>query len=182
MIITLSGVTGCGKSYYKNYLVNKFNFENMVIHTTRKPRIDEIDGIDKFFVDKNQFRKLEQDGEFFATYEFLGEYYGYSKKYLSENIHSVTELHYEWIEDFKKNSKDICSIYIFPIKLELAKNALKERNFQKEVEEIRLKEIDKHFYNINNNKKILSNFDYKIYNDYTPNTDMKIDDILKGRT
>ena len=182
MIITLSGVTGCGKSHFKNYLVNKFNFENMIIHTTRNPRVGEKDGVDKFFVSKDQFRKMQQNGEFFASYKFLGEYYGYSKRYLSKNINSVTELHYEWIEDFKKNAMEICSIYIFPIKLELAKKALKERKFEK-IEEIkRLKEIDEHIYNINNDKKLLSNFKYRIYNDYTEKTNMKIDDILKGRT
>ena len=38
MIITLSGITGCGKSYYKNFIKEKVNAENMVIYTTRKKR------------------------------------------------------------------------------------------------------------------------------------------------
>lgn len=90
MIITLSGITGCGKSYYKNFLVQKMNIENMVIYTTRERRKTEINGIDKNFVTREEFQKLIENKELFANYDFLEEKYGYGSKYLEENMISVT--------------------------------------------------------------------------------------------
>ena len=110
MIVTLSGVTGCGKSYYKNYLVQKLGFENMIIYTTRKPRENEKNGIDKFFVNKDTLNKKQINGEIFTSYNFLDEFYGYGSNYLAKDIKAVTELHYEWVNDFKKKAKQVFSI------------------------------------------------------------------------
>ena len=74
MIITLSGITGCGKSYYKNFIKEKVNAENMVIYTTRKKREKEINGIDKNFVTKEQFEELEKKQEFFLILQTAKEH------------------------------------------------------------------------------------------------------------
>ena len=52
MIVTLSGLTGTGKSFFKKQIVQNMNFKNLVIVTTRQKRKDEINGIDKYFVYK----------------------------------------------------------------------------------------------------------------------------------
>ena len=46
MIVTLSGVTGTGKSFFKNTISEELCFKNIVIVTTREKRIGEINGID----------------------------------------------------------------------------------------------------------------------------------------
>ena len=47
MIVTLSGVTGTGKSFFKNVISQELNFKNLVIVTTRNKRTGEINGVDK---------------------------------------------------------------------------------------------------------------------------------------
>ena len=47
MIVTLSGVTGTGKSFFKNTISEELCFKNLVIVTTREKRIGEVNGIDK---------------------------------------------------------------------------------------------------------------------------------------
>ena len=42
MIVTLSGVTGTGKSFFKNVISQELNFKNLVIVTTRNKRTGEI--------------------------------------------------------------------------------------------------------------------------------------------
>ena len=64
MIVTLSGVTGSGKSYFKNLIADNMNFENLVIYTTRAKRENEIGGIDKIFVTDSEFMKLVNNGKF----------------------------------------------------------------------------------------------------------------------
>ena len=62
MIVILSGITGAGKSYLKKHIINKLNFKNIVIVTTRAIRENEVDGIDKHFVSDSEFEKLKAKG------------------------------------------------------------------------------------------------------------------------
>lgn len=180
MIITLSGVTGCGKSYYKNLLVDKMNFENMIIYTTREKRMLEVDGIDKHFVDIKKFDKLVEEGVLFTSYEWLGVKYGHGREYLLNNNYNVTELHYEWIKDFREKAKNVYSIYIIPTNIEIAKQELKKRNLEPNVEKQRLKEIDIQIYNISHNEELREQFDMVFYNDYTTKSDDKMIEILQS--
>ena len=61
MIVTLSGITGVGKSYFKNCIIQDLKFKNMAIVTTREKREQEINGIDKYFVTLEQFENLKKD-------------------------------------------------------------------------------------------------------------------------
>ena len=47
MIVTLSGITGTGKSFFKDAIAKELGFKNLVIVTTRKKRTGEIAGIYK---------------------------------------------------------------------------------------------------------------------------------------
>lgn len=179
MIITLSGITGCGKSYYKNLLIQNTNLENMVIYTTRKKRQGEIKGKDKNFVTKEEFKKLVEKNEMFAYYEFLGEEYGYSKRYLKKEINSVTELHYEWIKDFKQKGKQVYSIYIIPKDVEQAKKELKKRNLSQEAENLRLQEIEEHIKTMQKNEELRKQFDFVFYNDYNEESCERMIQLVK---
>ena len=55
MVITLSGVTGVGKSYFKKEIQKRLEINQQVIITTRKKREDEIEGVDKIFVSDQEF-------------------------------------------------------------------------------------------------------------------------------
>lgn len=180
MIITLSGITGCGKSYYKNLLIKKLNIENMIIYTTREKRKDEINGIDKHFVTKNELEKLIKTKEVFANYEFLGENYAYGKKYLQEDMCCVTELHYEWIKDFKQKGKDVYSIYIIPKDIELAKSEIKKRNLAPNIEKMRLQEVEEHIENMKNNQDLKKQFDNVFLNNYDEESCNRMIELVKN--
>ena len=72
MIVTLSGVTGTGKSFFKNVISQELNFKNLVIVTTREKRNGEINGIDKEFVSEEKFAKLKKENKIAVDFEFLG--------------------------------------------------------------------------------------------------------------
>ena len=80
MIVTLSGVTGTGKSFFKNVISQELNFKNLVIVTTRSKRTGEIDGIDKEFVSEETFEKLKKENKIVVDFEFLGSKYAYRKE------------------------------------------------------------------------------------------------------
>ena len=72
------------------------NFKISVSHTTRKPRANEIDGVDYFFIDKETFKKKIKDEEFYEHANIFGNYYGTSKK-------SINELRMNYIASKDKN-------------------------------------------------------------------------------
>ena len=166
MIVILSGITGAGKSYLKKHIINKLNFKNIIIVTTRAIRENEVEGIDKHFVTDSEFEELKESGEISVCFEFLGNKYGYFTKDLKDTVNSITELHYSTIDDFKKCAKNVISIYIKP-NVNMAKKQLKLRHLPKAVEKFRLKEIKEQLQEFEKNTNLRSKFDYVISNDYT---------------
>ena len=182
MIVTLSGVTGTGKSFFKNVISKELNFENLVIVTTREKRVGEINGIDKEFVSEEEFTKLKRENKIAVDFEFLGSKYAYRKENLNSDKNQVTEVHYDTIYEFKKNAKNVFAIYIIPKDLERAKQELKSRNLSKEVQQKRLNEIDEHIKEYNKNKDLQRQFDYVFINDYSEKAKNDLINIIKRRS
>lgn len=179
MIVTLSGVTGTGKSYFKDVISKELNLKNLAIVTTRIKRENEVNGIDKEFVDNEKFEELKKQGEILVAFEFLGAKYAYRKQYLQSNEKFVTEVHYNTIYDFKKNASEVFSIYMIPYDIERAKSELRKRKLPKEVEEDRLREIEEHIKEYSTNIDLQNQFDYVFVNDYTEESKEKLLQIVK---
>lgn len=180
MIITLSGVTGVGKSYLKKEIEDKLGIKAQTIVTTRTKREDEQDGVDKKFVTDEEFERLKRNKDIVVTFEFLGNKYGYQKKEMKSKKNSIVELHYSTIYQFKKEVKNTFSIYMIPKNIELAKQKLKERHLPKEVEKLRLEEIEEHINNFQNDEDLRNQFDYIFYNDYTEKSIQALIKLLKN--
>lgn len=181
MIVTLSGITGIGKSFFKNVIVDELKFKNMVIVTTRPKRKNEINGIDKNFVSDDDFEELRHNKKIAVDFEFLGAKYGYKIEDLQSDENQVTEVHYNTIYDFKKKAKNVFAIYMIPSDFERAKKELLKRELPKDVEEKRLKEIEEHIKEFNSNKELQKQFDYIFINDYTENSKNKLLDIIRQK-
>ena len=57
IMVILSSPSGAGKTTLSKLLSKKKNYYISVSYTTRKPRINETNGKDYFFVDNEQFKK-----------------------------------------------------------------------------------------------------------------------------
>ena len=182
MIVTLSGITGIGKSFFKNVIVKELDFQNLVIVTTRPKRKNEIDGIDKNFVTDEEFSLLKKEEKISVDFEFLGSKYAYKKEDLESSQNQVTEVHYSTIYEFKKSAKNVFSIYMIPYDFERAKLELKKRKLPKEVEEKRLKEIEEHIEEFSHNKELQKQFDYIFINDYTEYSKNKLLELIKEKS
>ena len=178
----MSGVTGTGKSFFKNVISQELNFKNLVIVTTREKRNGEINGIDKEFVSEEEFAKLKKENKIAVDFEFLGSKYAYKKSDLDSDINQVTEVHYSTIYEFKKNAKNVFAIYMIPKDLKRAKQELQKRNLSKEVEQKRLKEIDEQIKEYKKNKNLQKQFDYVFVNDYSEKAKNDLLKIIKRRS
>jgi guanylate kinase len=75
-LLVLSGPGGVGKSTVAKKLREANDFWVSVSATTRKPRINEVEGRDYFFVSEEKFSTMISEDEFLEWAEFAGNRYG----------------------------------------------------------------------------------------------------------
>lgn len=99
MNIVLVGETGSGKTEICNWLTENLRYDKIVSYTTRKPRRNEINGIDYHFVDKNYF----EDHKMALITENIGYQYGVDanfenddNKVLIVDPNGLREIHCRW--------------------------------------------------------------------------------------
>jgi len=87
VVLVLSGPSGAGKSSLIKEIADDIgDFYFSISTTTRQPRTGEIDGVDYYFVDENEFKKDIED-DFFLEYALVhGNYYGTSIKPVKEAL------------------------------------------------------------------------------------------------
>lgn len=174
MLLALVGVTGVGKSYYKEKIVENFDFEKVNTIRTREKRVGEENGKAGLFMSKQELEKLKIEGKIAYDFDVFGGTYAYLKKEIFSEKNMVFEMHYTTIEDWKKVRPDIKTIYILPNDIETAKNQTRKRNLSKEKEEERIKEIDEHYNRITTDNNLRNMFDYIVYNNYDEKSEKEI--------
>jgi guanylate kinase len=86
-VLVLSGPSGVGKSTVVRTLRRAYpDVWVSVSATTRKPRRQERDGVDYFFVDDAEFDRMIADGELLEWADFTGNRYGTPRAPVLERI------------------------------------------------------------------------------------------------
>ena len=106
MIIVLLGASGSGKSTIENELPAHHGFEKIISYTTRKPRNNEENCKDYYFVDNNTFNEILNRGLFMEYDEYSqNRFYGTLKPdYKGGN--KVSVLTPNGLRQLKKNYTD----------------------------------------------------------------------------
>ena len=80
-ILILSGPSGCGKStLLKEVYKDISDYYFSISTTTRAPRIGEVNGVDYFFVTKEEFERDIRNNDFLEYAKVHDNYYGTSLK------------------------------------------------------------------------------------------------------
>lgn len=173
------GVTGVGKSFFKDLITDELGFEKIKIITTREIRKNEKNNDDKIFVSPEKLNRMVKSGEIAYKFDLLGNVYAYTYNDLYSNVNTVFEMHYECIYDFKKICPNIKTIYLLPENIEIPKQKLRERNLKPEVEKQRLLEIDEHYNRFISDEKLRKQFDFIIINKYDENSKKEVIELVK---
>lgn len=179
MLLAIVGVTGVGKTYYKDKIVRELNFKKVNTIRTRPIRPGEIAGKSGLFMTKSELDNLDNSGKIAYRFNVFGGEYAYLSEEIFSKDNMVFEMHYTTIYDWKKIRPDIKTIYILPKDIEIAKQKTRERNLSPEKEIERLREIDEHYDKIINDKDLSNQFDHIVYNNYDEETDCKIIELVK---
>ena len=179
-LLIFAAPSGAGKSTIVNFIMHQgLNAHFSVSSTTRKRRGDEQDGVDYFFISKDEFRHqiVMQD---FIEYEevYEGVFYGTRKsqveKQLERGENVVFDVDVNGGMAIKKHyGKRALSIFIMPpSKEELHSRLLSRGTDSYEVIEERMKRVD---YEISQ----ANNFDHVVINDNLEQAEHRVFELVK---
>jgi len=164
-ILLLSGPSGCGKSsLLKEVYASLDNYYFSISTTTRTPRVGEQDGVDYYFVSKEEFKKDIQENNFLEWAEVHGNYYGTSlkpiNKALDESKLVIFDIDVQGFEQVIKTMKAITTTVFIttPTISELEKRLYSRDTDSKEV-------IEKRIKNAKIEIEYIDQYDYFIVND-----------------
>ncbi|ABD46097.1 guanylate kinase [Neorickettsia sennetsu] len=176
ILFIISSPSGGGKTTVADFLVGQdLSIKRSISFTTRQPRGEEKDGIDYYFVSKDEFNRLLQEGEMLEHATVLQNQYGTSHRYIEETlalgIDVLCCIDWQGAEQIRKKTNCI-SIFLLPPSLQKLKTRLTSRGTDTaDVIEYRLKvalEEIQHF----------SKYDYVLVNDDLTETKQKVLSII----
>ena len=178
IMLVLSSPSGAGKTTLTKKIQQKYqNFKISVSHTTRKPRSNEVEGIDYFFVSHDEFTKKILDGDFFEYAKIFDNFYGTSKNsvnnLLKNNNNILFDIDWQGTQQLSK-FEELHLIKIFlvpPNKKELKKRLIQRNQDKNEVIVKRLKAYDDDVFH-------WSDYDHVIINDNLDNCFTQIEKII----
>jgi guanylate kinase len=150
IIVILSSPSGAGKTTLVKKISLRKKYKISVSHTTRKPRINEKDGKDYFFINKKQFKKLIREKKFLEHAKVFNNYYGSLKenviKKLKKSENVIFDIDWQGTQQIKnkKLKYKIITIFILPpSKKELYQRLLKRDKKDKKIASERMKQFKK---------------------------------------
>tara|TARA_B100001059_G_scaffold197662_1_gene203200 strand:- start:684 stop:1274 length:591 start_codon:yes stop_codon:yes gene_type:complete len=87
IMVVLSSPSGVGKTTLTKKIQQKYSsFKISVSHTTRKPRSNEVDGVDYHFISNERFKNLIKENQFYEYAKIFNNFYGTLKKNVDQLI------------------------------------------------------------------------------------------------
>ena len=180
MLIVISGPSGVGKGTVRKALFDRRGHRLVysISMTTRKPREGEVDGVDYYFVTREEFQKRIDNNQFLDWAEFVGNYYGTPKDKVEEQIEAgkevVLEIEVNGALQVLKQVKDAVSIFIVPPGRQALYDRLRNRGT--EPEELIKERVNK----ANREFKLAHKYDYIVVNDDVDNAADRIMAIIRA--
>ncbi|MBD5632360.1 MAG: guanylate kinase [Clostridia bacterium] len=175
-LIVLSGPSGVGKGTIVNRLLQKGNFALSVSCTTRAPREGEVDGVSYFFISKQKFADMIEEGGFLEYSNHFENFYGTPKKFVEDRLKEkdvILEIEVDGALQIKKAHPEALLIMILPPdENELRSRLIKRGSESQEKIESRIKRMD---YELS--KKQF--YDYTVINDDLSAAVAEIESIIK---
>jgi len=133
ILYIISAPSGAGKTTLCRELLDIFpELRHSVSFTTRKARAGEVEGKDYFFVDREKFLRMAENGEFAEWAEVHGNLYGTSLKTLEESredgIDLILDIDCQGAAKLKESKVQGVNIFILPPSFGELKRRLEARN------------------------------------------------------
>ena len=173
----ISGSSGVGKgTVLKSLLERHPEFMLSISCTTRSPREGEKDGVNYFFMSREEFTDCVNKDKFLEWAEFAGNCYGTKRKYiqqcLTEGKDVILEIETQGALKVKKQMPEAVLIFIEPPSLETLENRLRGRHTEDETT------IRKRLMEVAKELEVAKQYDYQVINDDLAKTVEEIEKII----
>jgi len=163
-LFIVAAPSGCGKTSLVESLINDArNLRVSISHTTRKPRVDEVNGTNYHFVSVSEFQQMVSLDAFIEYAEVFENLYGTSKELINDNLKNnidvILEIDWQGARQVKQNLPSAISIFILPPSKEALELRLKNRAQDDELI------IKKRMLDAENQMSHFNEFDYLVIND-----------------
>lgn len=183
LLIILSGPSGVGKGTLRKYIMRDkaLNLSYSISMTTREPRNKEKDGVDYYFVTKEEFQENIDKDNFLEWAEFVGNRYGTPKSHVDalrdKGVNVFLEIEVNGASQVmsKVHDEGLVTIFLMPPSLKALEDRIRKR--KTESEELIEARLNKGKSEMN----LASNYQYVVINDKVKRAANEIIDIIKSR-
>jgi guanylate kinase len=180
LLLIISSPSGAGKTTLTRDLLEYFaDFTFSVSHTTRKPRANERDGNDYYFVDRARFEDLVRQEAFIEWAEVHGNLYGTSVAEIDrarneERRGIVFDVDYQGARQIRAVCPDAVSVFVLPPSMDELRRRLRGRASDDEAT------IERRYNNARAEIEHYGLFDYVLVNDELERTKLGMRSIVQA--
>lgn len=176
LLVVLSAPSGCGKTTIIQELLSRSpNLTRSVSATTRRPRREEVDGRDYFFLSRTEFLKRKKSREFLEWARVFGHYYGTPKQETVRRLRRgrdvVLTIDVQGARQVRRKMKGVFIFVMPPSMQDLEKRLLSRQRDPR-------REIEKRLRRARMEMGCAKEYDYVVTNRYVGATLRAIEEIL----
>ena len=178
-LFVISGASGVGKStVLKKVMAARDDLRFSVSATTRSPRPGEQDGVNYYFVSRERFHEMVENGEMLEHAEFVGNCYGTPKAPVLEKLKAgitvILDIEVQGAMQVMKAMPEAVTVFFMPPSLEVLEQRLRSRGT--ESEEV----ISQRLETAKTELQYAERYDYQVINDVAERAACELSDIIEN--
>jgi guanylate kinase len=180
VMIVLSSPSGAGKTTLVKMLSEIDNYEISISHTTRQPRLNELNNKDYYFVNESEFKRLINNQEFLEYAKVFSNFYGTTRTPVIDRLNKgknvLFDIDWQGADQIKNKKLDykLITFFILPPSKEVLFERLSNRDMKdKLIVEERMKQFGRDVLH-------WINYDYVVINDDLENCYSKITNLINA--